>query len=123
MKKARTAIIVDDSASIRFLITQTLEEAGFHVIQARDGREALNMSEGTDADLIVTDLNMPVMDGISLIQELRARARTKHTPILLLTTESRPEHKARARAAGATGWLTKPFDPAALRSTVKKVLP
>lgn len=117
----RKALVVDDSASMRQLVWQTLSQNGFEVIQAANGVEALNRA--ATVELVITDLNMPVMDGITFIQKLRERADHKHTPVLLLTTESRTEQKAKARAAGATGWLTKPFDPGQLLATIKKVLP
>ena len=120
---AKKALVVDDSASMRHMVTTTLVGAGYEVIQAVNGEEGLKQLSKTAIDIIITDLNMPVMDGITFTQQVRATPSLKFTPVLLLTTESRADQKARARAAGATGWLTKPFDPLALVATIKKILP
>lgn len=119
----RTVLVVDDSPSMRNLVGTTMRTAGFSVVEAGDGSAALSAVHGIRVDLVITDLNMPVMDGITMVQQLRKLEHFKYTPILLLTTESNPQQKARARSAGATGWLTKPFEPKQLVATVQRVLP
>jgi two-component system chemotaxis response regulator CheY len=120
---ARTALIVDDSFSIRELVAYTLKEAGFQVLQGGNGAEALTQLAKGRVDLIITDLNMPVMDGITFIRNARASANGKYVPILMLTTESQADKKQQGKAAGATGWMVKPFHPQKLLDTIKKVLP
>jgi two-component system chemotaxis response regulator CheY len=115
-------LAVDDSNTMRRMLTHTLESAGHQVITACDGAEALDIAKGTSFDLVLTDVNMPRLDGISLVRELRELSAFKHTPILILTTESGSEKKAQGKAAGATGWLVKPFEPARLIATIQKVL-
>jgi two-component system chemotaxis response regulator CheY len=115
-------LAVDDSASIRQAIKIALTSEGYAVSEAGDGAEGLAKAGSAAFDLIITDLNMPVMDGLTMIRELRAKATHTGVPILFLTTESDPDIKAQAKAAGATGWLTKPFDPEQLVRIVKKVL-
>jgi two-component system chemotaxis response regulator CheY len=115
-------LAVDDSASMRQMVSFTLKGAGYNVIEAADGQEALDKARGETVDLVLTDQNMPRMDGITLVQNLRALATYAATPILILTTESSDEMKAKGRAAGATGWLVKPFDPAKLLDVVRKVI-
>lgn len=115
-------LTVDDSASMRQLVGFTLKSAGYDVVEAADGQEALSVARTRGVQLVLTDVNMPNMDGISLTRELRALPTYKFTPILLLTTESAPEKKLQGKAAGATGWLVKPFNPEQLLATVKKVL-
>ena len=118
-----TAILtVDDSASIRQAIKIALTSEGYNVTEAVNGAEGLEKGAAGGYDLIVTDLNMPVMDGLAMIRELRKRPAGAGVPILFLTTESDAEIKAQAKEAGATGWLTKPFDPEQLVRIVKKVL-
>ncbi|MDB5457131.1 MAG: response regulator receiver protein [Caulobacter sp.] len=118
-----TAILtVDDSASIRQAIKIALSGEGYSVTEAVNGAEGLEKGSAGGYDLIVTDLNMPVMDGLAMIRELRKRPAGAGVPILFLTTESDAEIKAQAKEAGATGWLTKPFDPEQLVRIVKKVL-
>jgi two-component system chemotaxis response regulator CheY len=118
-----TAILtVDDSASIRAAIKIALTGEGYSVAEAAHGAEGLDKATAGGFDLIVTDLNMPVMDGLTMIRELRQRPAGAGVPILFLTTESDADVKAQAKAAGATGWLTKPFDPEQLIRVVKKVL-
>jgi two-component system chemotaxis response regulator CheY len=120
----RTALVVDDSASMRTLVGDTLVAVGFSIIEADNGQVALEKANAAGKlDLVITDLNMPVLDGISFVQKLRTLASFKFTPVLLLTTETRTEQKDKAKAAGATGWLTKPFDPGKLRAVIQKVLP
>jgi two-component system chemotaxis response regulator CheY len=119
----KKALIVDDSVTIREMVAFTLRQAQFEVTEAENGAEALRKLDSLRPDLIVTDLNMPVMDGLTFIRGARATPVTRYTPILMLTTESKPEKKAEAKAAGATGWIVKPFDPANLLAVVGKVLP
>jgi len=115
-------LAVDDSASMRQMVTFALKNAGHEVVEAVDGVDALNNAKKNKVNLVITDVNMPNMDGISLIKELRTLPDYKFTPILMLTTESAPEKKQEGKAAGATGWLVKPFDPDQLLSTINKVL-
>ncbi|MCP5158099.1 MAG: response regulator [Gammaproteobacteria bacterium] len=117
-----TILVVDDSASMRQMVEFTLKEAGHQVMVAEDGQVALNIAQGAPADLVITDVNMPNMDGITLIKELRALPAYKFTPILTLTTESTAEKKMEGKGAGATGWIVKPFNPEKLLATVNKVL-
>jgi two-component system chemotaxis response regulator CheY len=115
-------LAVDDSASMRQMVAFTLKGAGYNVIEAADGQEAYDKAKGESVDLVLTDQNMPRMDGITLVKNLRALATYSSTPILILTTESSDEMKAMGRAAGATGWLVKPFDPGKLLDVVRKVI-
>lgn len=118
---SKTILAVDDSASIRQLVRLTLTDAGYQVIEAADGREALARAQGATVHAVVTDVNMPNMNGIQLAGELRKLPAFNGVPILCLTTESDEGVKQQARAAGATGWLTKPFRPEQLLAVVKKV--
>jgi len=121
---SKTALIVDDSRTMRQMVSFTLTNAGFTVIEAEDGKDAVRkVSTGTRLDIVVTDLNMPEMDGITLIRELRQLTAYKFTPILMLTTESALEKKKEGKEAGATGWIVKPFNPEVLLKTIAKVLP
>lgn len=115
-------LAVDDSASMRQMVSVTLKEAGYEVIEANDGEDALGKARLKSVNLVITDVNMPRRDGISLIRELRKLGPYKFTPILMLTTESAPEKKAEGKQAGATGWMVKPFNPEQLLATVKKVV-
>jgi two-component system chemotaxis response regulator CheY len=115
-------LVVDDSESIRMLVSTILENAGFEVARAVDGKDALDVLEGNSFHLIITDLNMPLMDGISLIQEVRTTQRHNRVPILMLTTESQTSFKDQARSAGATGWIVKPFVADKLLAVINKVL-
>jgi len=116
-------LAVDDSASMRQMVGFTLKGAGHNVLEASDGQEALELAQGeTGIDLVISDINMPRMDGIALIKQLRALPKYKFTPILMLTTESSADKKGEGRAAGATGWIVKPFNPEQLLGTVGKVL-
>lgn len=115
-------LVVDDSASMRNMVTSTLESAGHKVKDAGDGQVALTLAKSGAFDVVVTDLNMPVMDGIELVKNLRSLPNYKYTPILLLTTESSGDKKAQGKDAGATGWLVKPFNPEKLLATVDRVL-
>jgi two-component system chemotaxis response regulator CheY len=120
----KKALVVDDSTSMRQMVGLSLKKAGFDVVECCDGQEALNaLHKSGQMDVIITDLNMPVMDGITFIREARLLASTKFTPILMLTTESADERKAQAKAAGATGWIVKPFRPDILLSVIQKVVP
>lgn len=120
---ARTALIVDDSASMREMIAFTLKGAGFTVLQGANGQEGLDKLDAGGAEIVITDLNMPVMDGLTFIQKVRTRPKYKFTPILMLTTETQDSKKQAAKTAGATGWLVKPFNPEQLLKVIAKVLP
>lgn len=120
---AKTALIVDDSVSMRQMVAFTLRQAGFDVIEGENGKDALSKMGRSKIAVIITDLNMPVMDGITFIRSVRERPDSKYTPILMLTTESQPTKKLEGKAAGATGWIVKPFDPQKLLQTIAKVLP
>ena len=117
-----TILAVDDSASMRQMVAFTLKGAGHEVIEAEDGLVALKTAKGKKVDMVVTDVNMPNMDGIALIKELRTLPDYKFTPILMLTTEAGDGKKQEGKAAGATGWIVKPFNPEQLLATIKKVL-
>ncbi|NKF21716.1 response regulator [Solimonas marina] len=119
---AEKILAVDDSASMRQMVAFTLRDAGFDVAEAADGQEALEMAQREPYRLVLCDVNMPRMDGISLVRELRQIPSYKFTPLLMLTTESGPEKKQEGKAAGATGWLVKPFNPEQLVATVQRVL-
>lgn len=117
-------LVVDDSPTMRQMVTFTLTGAGFEVVEASDGAEAVKkLNDGAKPALVVTDLNMPNMDGIALIKNIRAMGKHKFTPILMLTTESDDSKKKEGQAAGATGWIVKPFNPEQLLKTIAKVLP
>ena len=115
-------LIVDDSTSMRQMVAFALASGGYDVSQAEDGQAALELARGRRFDAVVTDVNMPRMDGIQLIRELRQLPDYRFTPLLMLTTESGGDKKQEGKAAGATGWLVKPFDPDQLLATVRKVL-
>ncbi|OQW94143.1 MAG: response regulator [Beggiatoa sp. IS2] len=115
-------LISDDSASIRQMLEFTLSEAHHNVVKADNGLQALELAKTYPFDLVITDVNMPSLDGLSLVRELRALPVYQFRPILLLTTESDPEKKKIAKTAGATGWIMKPFDPDKLLAAVRKVL-
>jgi len=117
-----TILTVDDTASMRQMISFTLNSVGHDVIQAADGKEALELLQGKKVDLVIADVNMPNMDGITLVKSLRALADFKFTPILMLTTESQEAKRQQGKVAGATGWIVKPFNPEQLLTIVKKVL-
>ncbi|WP_115718888.1 response regulator [Gallaecimonas mangrovi] len=114
-------LAADDSASIREMVQFTLESAGFDVQCAEDGAKALAIAQTRQFDLVISDVNMPNLDGIGLTKALRALPGYQFTPILILTTESSPEKKAEGKGAGATGWIIKPFNPDTLLKTVNKV--
>lgn len=118
----KTILAVDDSASIRKMVQFTLKGAGYEVVEAADGQEGLELAMSQQVSLVLTDQNMPRMDGLTLIRSLRDTQEYKRVPILMLTTESSDEMKAKGRAAGATGWLVKPFAPQGLVDVIKKVI-
>jgi len=119
---SKTILAVDDSGSLRQMVSFSLKAAGYGVVEAVDGQDALNKAKLQQVDLVLTDQNMPSMDGLSLIKALRGMKNYQKVPILMLTTESGDDMKAKARAAGANGWLVKPFDPARLHEVVKKLI-
>jgi len=116
-----TILAVDDSRTIREMLGHTLRQAGYEVLVAEDGVHGLEVLRTERPDVIVTDINMPRLDGFGFIEAVRAEGNSRTTPILVLTTESEPEKKARARAAGATGWIVKPFDPIKLVEAIRRV--
>ena len=118
----RCILTVDDSSTMRQMITFTLKGGDFEVLEAGDGVEALEIAQGKKLALIITDVNMPRMDGITLVHRLRALPEFKCTPILVLTTESDASMKQKGKEAGATGWIVKPFSPEKLMDTVNKVI-
>lgn len=115
-------LAVDDSASMRQMVAFTLKSAGFDVAEAADGVTALEMARKEKFRLVLCDVNMPNMDGITLVRELRQLPDYKFTPLLMLTTESGPEKKQEGKQAGATGWLVKPFNPEQLVATINRVI-
>ncbi len=116
-------LAVDDSPSMRQMVGTTLKGAGYEVLEAADGREALDLARASDpVDLVITDVNMPHMDGITLVRELRMLAHYRNVPLLVLTTEGSTERKQEGRAAGATGWVVKPFSPDRLLATIAKIV-
>lgn len=115
-------LAVDDSASMRQMVAFTLKQAGFDVTEAVDGAHALEIAKSQSFNLVLCDVNMPNLDGIGLVRALRALPPYKFIPMLMLTTESAPEKKQEGKAAGATGWLVKPFNPEQLISTVRHVI-
>ncbi len=119
---SKTILTIDDSASVRQMVAFTLRRAGYTVIEAGDGVDGLAAAQRETVHMVITDLNMPRMDGIECIRQLRALPASKFIPIVMLTTESQPERKQEGRAAGATGWIVKPFTPEQLLSVVQKVL-
>jgi len=118
----KIVLTVDDSASIRQMVSFTLKSAGYEVVEAVDGEDGLNKAKQKGVNLVLTDQNMPKMDGLTLIKSLRTLPQYRSTPILMLTTESSDAMKSAGKAAGATGWLVKPFDPQKLLEVVKKVI-
>ncbi|RMF84926.1 MAG: response regulator [Nitrospirae bacterium] len=117
-----SVLAVDDSPSIRLMLERTLANAGFEVTTATDGKDALAKAKSSRFELVLTDINMPEMDGFELIRELRKLNSYRFTPILTVTTESAMEQKQKGRAAGATGWIVKPFEPSQLLAVIHKVL-
>ena len=120
---SHTILAVDDSPSMRRMVAHVLTSGGYAVLEAADGEEALHLALANRVDAVLTDQNMPKMDGIALVKRLRALDGYSHTPIMLLTTESSPEMKQKGRAAGATGWMVKPFDPERLLEMFARILP
>lgn len=118
---SKTIMTVDDSPSMRMLLRVALTDLGYSVVEAEDGVHALEKLDGFQPDLLITDINMPRMDGFGLISEVRGQGR-RSLPILVLTTESSDEKKQRARDAGATGWIVKPFHPEKLAAAIRRVL-
>jgi len=118
---AKTIMVVDDSISIRQVVGLALKQAGYDVIEGCDGRDALAKLTGQKINLIISDVNMPNMDGISFVRELKTRPAYKFTPVLMLTTESQEDKKEQGKAAGARAWMVKPFKPEALLAAVQKL--
>ena len=118
---AKTIMVVDDSISIRQVVGLALKQAGYDVIEGCDGRDALAKLTGQKVNLIISDVNMPNMDGISFVRELKTRPAYKFTPVLMLTTESQEDKKEQGKAAGARAWMVKPFKPEALLAAVEKL--
>ncbi len=119
---AKTILIVDDSASMRQVVSIALKGAGYDVIEACDGKDALSKMTGIKIHLIVSDINMPVMDGITFVKEVKQNASYKFTPIIMLTTEMEPDKKQAAKDAGAKAWVTKPFQPPVLLGAIAKLV-
>lgn len=118
----KSILAVDDSSTIRQMVTFTLQNAGYEVLSAVDGVDALRQITARRVDMIIADLNMPNMNGIEMVRQVRRLAQYKFVPILMLTTESMPEKKQEAKAAGATGWIVKPFNPPQLLAVIQKVM-
>ena len=119
---SKIIMTVDDSVSVRQMVGFTLRQAGYDVLEAEDGQDAVDKLEKATVHMVITDLNMPNMDGLELIRQLRAKSQYKFIPIVMLTTESQAEMKAEGKSVGATGWIVKPFKPEQLVAVVKKVL-
>ena len=119
---SETIMTVDDSASIRQMVTFTLKQAGYNVVEAVDGQDALDKLQTATVQMIITDLNMPNLNGIELIRAVRANPAHRFVPIVMLTTESQAEIKQEGKDAGATGWIVKPFKPDQLLAVIRKVL-
>lgn len=120
---AKTVLIVDDSASIRQVVSMTLKGAGYEVIEASDGQDALSKLTGQRVHLMISDVNMPVMDGLAFLKEVKAKPEYKFTPVIMLTTESAEAKKAQGQAAGAKAWMVKPFQPQQMLAAVSKLVP
>lgn len=118
----KTILIVDDSASLRQVVKITLQGAGYEVMDAANGQEALGMLDGRKVHLIVSDVNMPVMDGISFVRELKQHPSYKFTPVIMLTTESTEDKKRAGQEAGAKAWVVKPFQPPVLLAAIAKLI-
>jgi two-component system, chemotaxis family, chemotaxis protein CheY len=119
---SRCVLIVDDSMTIRKLVSKVVLAAGFEVLEAGNGKEALERLQGRAVDLVITDLNMPVMDGLEFIRAVREDETRKFTPVVFLTTEIDETKKEQAREAGATGWIVKPFHPDKVMTLVRRIL-
>jgi len=122
LNMSKTIMTADDSTSVRQMISTTLKGAGYDVIEAKDGKDALGKIQSSRVDMLITDLNMPNMNGIELVKEVRGLSQYRFLPIIMLTTESQDSKKQEGKAAGATGWIVKPFKPDQLITVVKKVL-
>jgi len=120
---SKRVMTVDDSATVRQVLRMALEGADYEVYEAEDGEDALQKLSGLDIDFLITDLNMPKMDGIELIRELRQTPGKRFMPIIMLTSESQPEKKREGKEAGASGWIVKPFKPAQLLAVVRMICP
>ncbi len=121
---AKTVLIVDDSSSLRTVVKMALTRAGYDVLEAADGLEGLaRLDEGPRVNLVVSDVNMPRMDGISFLRELKQHARHRFTPVIMLTTEGQDAKKEEGRSAGAKAWIVKPFNPPQLLDAVAKLMP
>jgi two-component system chemotaxis response regulator CheY len=119
---AKTILIVDDSASLRQVVSMTLKGAGYDVIEACDGQDALGKLTGQKVHLIISDVNMPVMDGITFVREVKKNASYKFTPVIMLTTEATEEKKRMGQDAGAKAWVVKPFQPQQMLAAVGKLV-
>lgn len=119
---AKTILIVDDFESSRNILDKMLKNAGYNVLQGEDGEKAMIIMDHSEIDMIITDLNMPNMDGITLIRKIRSKQEHQFTPVLLLTTNSQREKKEQAKEAGVTGWIEKPFQVEALLSNIRKIM-
>ena len=118
----KLVLIVDDSTFMRELVASILRRAGYEVLEGSNGQEGLKQLDDHRVNLIISDVNMPVMDGFTFVKQVRASAANEFTPILMLTTESNEEKKKEGKAAGASGWVVKPFDPPLLLQTIAKVV-
>ena len=119
---SKTILIVDDSNSLRQVVNQTLSQAGYDILEADDGTTALTLLDSRKIHLIVSDVNMPRMDGLTFVRHVRDSATYRFTPVIMLTTECSPEMKAKGRAAGAHAWIVKPFNPQSLLSAVARLV-
>jgi two-component system chemotaxis response regulator CheY len=119
---SKRIMTVDDSASVRQMVSFTLKQAGYEVVEAIDGKDALSKLDGSGIHMVLTDLNMPNLDGTGLIKAVRAHQSYRFIPIIMLTTESQESRKLEGKQAGATGWIVKPFNPEQLVAVVRKVL-
>lgn len=119
---SHTIMVVDDSASLRQVVAIALRGAGYTVVEAKDGQDALNQLTGQRLSLIISDVNMPNMDGISFVKAVKQLANYRFTPIIMLTTESEPEKMKQGQAAGAKAWVVKPFQPAQMLDAVSKLI-
>jgi two-component system chemotaxis response regulator CheY len=117
---AKTIMIVDDAPSVRRIVGLALRAAGYNVVEASNGKDACDKLDGRKLDLVICDLNMPILDGIGFLQTIKAQENYRFTPVIMLTTESGAEKRSAARAAGAKAWLTKPFQPSTMLDAVAK---
>lgn len=119
---SKTILIVDDSSSVRTVVALTLRRAGYDVVEAADGREALGRLGQGKVHLVISDVNMPVMDGITFLREMKQKAEYRFTPVIMLTTESQDAKKAEGQAAGAKAWVVKPFQPQQMLAAVARLV-